>query len=47
MIRWQTIMLKIEKTLSRTILEHYPGYMEKILHKSLLKMKKASQEKIH
>lgn len=34
------------KTLSRTILEHYPGYMEKILYKSLLKMKKASQEKI-
>jgi SAM-dependent methyltransferase len=34
------------KTLSHTILEHYPGYMEKILYKSLLKMKKASQEKI-
>jgi SAM-dependent methyltransferase len=34
------------KTLSNTILEHYPGYMEKILYKSLLKMKKASQEKI-
>jgi len=34
------------KTLSRTILKHYPGYMEKILYKSLLKMKKASQEKI-
>ena len=34
------------KTLSRTILEYYPGYMEKILYKSLLKMKKASQEKI-
>ena len=34
------------KTLSRTILEHYPGFMEKILYKSLLKMKKASQEKI-
>jgi len=32
--------------LSRTILEHYPAYMEKILYKSLLKMKKASQEKI-
>ena len=34
------------KTLSNNILEHYPGYMEKILYKSLLKMKKASQEKI-
>ena len=34
------------KTLSNIILEHYPGYMEKILYKSLLKMKKASQEKI-
>ena len=34
------------KTLSNKILEHYPGYMEKILYKSLLKMKKASQEKI-
>ena len=34
------------KTLSNNILEHYPGYMEKILHKSLLKMKKASEEKI-
>jgi len=34
------------KTLSNTILEHYPGYIEKILYKSLLKMKKASQEKI-
>jgi ubiquinone/menaquinone biosynthesis C-methylase UbiE len=34
------------KTLSNTILEHYPAYMEKILYKSLLKMKKASQEKI-
>ena len=34
------------KTLSRTILEYYPGYMEKILYKSLLKMKKASQDKI-
>jgi len=34
------------KTLSNTILEHYPGYMEKILYKSLLKMKKASQEKV-
>ena len=46
MIRWQTITLKIEKRLSNIILEHYPGYMEKILYKSLLKMKKASQEKI-
>jgi SAM-dependent methyltransferase len=34
------------KTLSNKILEYYPGYMEKILYKSLLKMKKASQEKI-
>jgi len=34
------------KTLSNNILEHYPGYMEKILYKSLLKMKKASKEKI-
>jgi len=34
------------KTLSNNILEQYPGYMEKILHKSLLKMKKASEEKI-
>jgi len=34
------------KTLRNKILEHYPGYMEKILYKSLLKMKKASQEKI-
>jgi ubiquinone/menaquinone biosynthesis C-methylase UbiE len=34
------------KILSNNILEHYPGYMEKILYKSLLKMKKASQEKI-
>ena len=34
------------KTLSNNILEHYPRYMEKILYKSLLKMKKASQEKI-
>ena len=34
------------KTLSSNILEQYPGYMEKILYKSLLKMKKASEEKI-
>ncbi len=34
------------KILSNNILEYYPGYMEKILYKSLLKMKKASQEKI-
>ena len=34
------------KTLSNNILEQYPGYMEKILYKSLLKMKKASQDKI-
>jgi len=38
--------VKNRKTLSNNILEHYPGYMEKILYKSLLKMKKASQEKI-
>ena len=37
---------KNRKTLRNKILEHYPGYMEKILYKSLLKMKKASQEKI-
>ena len=34
------------KILSNNILEQYPGYMEKILYKSLLKMKKASEEKI-
>jgi len=34
------------KTLRHNILEHYPRYMEQILHKSLLKMKKASEEKI-
>ena len=34
------------ETLSKKILEFYPGYMEKILYKSLLKMKKASQEKV-
>ena len=34
------------KTLSNNILKNYPGYMEKILYKSLLKMKKASEEKI-
>ena len=33
-------------SLSANILEQYPGYMEKILYKSLLKMKKASKEKI-
>ena len=33
-------------TLRSNILKHYPGYMEKILYKSLLKMKKASEEKI-
>ena len=32
--------------LSEKILQHYPRYMEKILYNSLLKMKKASQEKI-
>jgi len=34
------------KLLRNKILEHYPDYMEKILYKSLIKMKKASQEKI-
>lgn len=34
------------KLLSAKILQHYPAYMEKILYNSLLKMKKASQEKI-
>ena len=34
------------KTLRNNILKNYPGYMEKILYKSLLKMKKASEEKI-
>ena len=38
--------IKNRKTLSNDILEQYPGYMEKILYKSLLKMKKASEEKI-
>ena len=33
-------------SLKNKILQHYPAYMEKILHKSLLKMKKASEEKI-
>jgi SAM-dependent methyltransferase len=34
------------KLLGDKILQHYPRYMEKILYNSLLKMKKASQEKI-
>jgi len=34
------------KLLSGKILQHYPKYMEKILYNSLLKMKKASREKI-
>jgi hypothetical protein len=34
------------KTLKKNILEHYPTYVEKILYKSILKMKKASQENI-
>ena len=38
--------VKNRKLLSSKILQHYPGYMEKILYNSLLKMKKASQEKI-
>lgn len=33
-------------SLKNKILQHYPAYMEKILHKSLLQMKKASEEKI-
>jgi len=33
-------------SLRNKILQHYPAYMEKILYKSLLKMKKASEEKI-
>ena len=37
---------KNRSSLSANILEQYPGYMEKILYKSLLKMKKASEEKI-
>jgi ubiquinone/menaquinone biosynthesis C-methylase UbiE len=38
--------VKNRKLLSEKILKQYPGYMEKILYKSLLKMKKASEEKI-
>jgi len=38
--------IKNRKTLSNNILEHYPAYMEKILYKSLVKMKKASEENI-
>ena len=34
------------KLLSGKILQHYPKYIEKILYNSLLKMKKASREKI-
>ena len=34
------------KTLKKNIVEHYPAYVEKILFKSILKMKKASQENI-
>ncbi|QMU55574.1 MAG: methyltransferase domain-containing protein [Nitrosopumilus sp.] len=33
-------------TLKKSILEHYPQYVEKVLFKSLQKMKKASEEKI-
>jgi len=33
-------------SLRNKILQHYPAYIEKILYKSLLKMKKASEEKI-
>jgi len=32
--------------LKKSILEKYPNYVEKILYKSILKMKKASEEKI-
>jgi hypothetical protein len=38
--------VKNRNSLSANILEQYPGYVEKILYKSLLKMKKASKEKI-
>ena len=38
--------VKNRKLLSEKILKQYPGYMEKILYKSLLKMKRASEEKI-
>ena len=34
------------QTLKKNILERYPTYVEKILYKSILKMKKASQENI-
>ncbi len=33
-------------SLKKSILEKYPNYVEKILYKSILKMKKASEEKI-
>jgi len=32
--------------LKKSILEKYPSYIEKILYKSILKMKKASEQKI-
>ena len=38
--------VKNRKILRNNIVKHYPGYMEKILYKSILKMKKASEEKI-
>ncbi len=34
-------------TLKKSILEKYPNYVEKILYKSLLSMKKASEKKIY
>ena len=33
-------------SLKKSILEKYPNYVEKILYKSILKMKKASEQKI-
>jgi hypothetical protein len=33
-------------TLRQSIVEKYPDFVEKILHKSILKMKKASENKI-
>jgi hypothetical protein len=34
------------KTLKKLILQKYPNYVEKILYASILKMKKASEQKI-
>ena len=38
--------LKNREVLKKSIQEKYPGFVEKILFKSILKMKKASEEKI-